>query len=389
MGAMALCGALCYGELAARFPEAGGGYVYLREAFGPTVAFLYGWMALAVMDPGLTAALAVGLSSYVSNIQPLSPVMMKVVAIGPIFFLASINILGVRIGGSFIRWLTLLKMLLLLGVLVWGFASQRGDWANFTPLVAQRPGSAPFIGALAGGLVAAFFSFGGWWDLNKVAGEVRDPSHTLPRALVIGVSVLTLVYILTTAVFIYLVPLDQVTSGETFAAQVGEVLFGGAGGRLFSAIVVIAVFGSLGAVIMSAPRVYFAMARDGLFVPWAAALHPRFATPARAILIQAGLASILVLIGTFNTIISYFIFVVVVFLALTVAGLFVLKKGRREDVQYKTPGFPVTPIIFLVLIVVLLVLLGSNNPLQAFAGVAVVALGLPVYYLVFRRRYSR
>ena len=389
MGAMALCGALCYGELAARFPEAGGAYVYLREAFGPTVAFLYGWMALAVMDPGLTAALAVGLTSYVSYIQPLSPWMMKIVAISSIAFLAFINILGVRIGGSFIRWLTILKMILLLSVLVWGFASQRGDWANFTPFVDQRPGSAAFIVAISGGLVAAFFSFGGWWDLSKVAGEVRDPEFTLPRALVIGVAVLTLVYILTTAVFIYLVPLDQVTSGETFAAQVGEVLFGTAGGKLFAAIVVIAVFGSLGAVIMSAPRVYFALARDGLFVPWAAELHPRFATPARAIGIQAVLASFLVVIGTFNTIISYFIFVVVIFLALTVVGLFVLRRREPTRVHFKTPGYPVTPVVFLILITVLLVLLGGKNPREAFAGVGVVALGLPIYYLVFRRKYSK
>lgn len=389
MGAMALCGALCYGELAARFPEAGGAYVYLREAFGPTIAFLYGWMALAVMDPGLTAALAVGLTSYVSYIQPLSPWMMKVVAIGSIFFLALINIRGVRLGGSFIRWLTLLKMILLLSVLVWGFVSQRGNWTNFTPLVAQRPGSESFIAAIAGGMVAAFFSFGGWWDLSKVAGEVRDPERTLPRALIIGVTILTLVYILTTAVFIYLVPLDHVTSGETFAAQVGEVLFGNAGGKLFSAIVVVAVLGSLAAVIMSAPRVYFALARDGLFVPWAAALHPRFATPARAIFIQAVLASILVLVGTFNTIISYFIFVVVLFLALTVAGLFLLRRKQAKGVPFRTPGYPVTPLVFLLLITVMLVLLAGNNPKQAFAGVAVVALGLPVYYLVFKRRYSR
>lgn len=387
MGVMALCGALCYGELAARFPEAGGAYVYLREAFGPTIAFLYGWMALAVMDPGLTAALAVGLASYVGYIQPLTPWMMKVVAIGSIILVAFINIRGVRLGGSVIRWLTILKMGLLFGVLFWGFLSQRGDWANFTPFVAQRPGSAPLIGALAGGLVAAFFSFGGWWDLSKVAGEVRDPGYTLPRALLIGVAVLTVVYILTTAVFIYLVPPEQVTSGETFAAQVGEVLFGSAGGKLFSAIVIVAVLGSLAAVIMSAPRVYFALASDGLFVPAVAALHPRFATPARAIVIQAVLASVLVLVGTFNTIVSYFIFVVVLFLALTIVGLFVLRRRNAAKVPYQTPGYPVTPIVFLVLITVLLVLLGGNNPRQAFAGVGIVALGLPVYYLVFRRKY--
>jgi APA family basic amino acid/polyamine antiporter len=385
MGGMALCGALCYGELAARFPEAGGGYVYLREAYGRPVAFLYGWMALLVMDPGLTAALAVGMAGYVGYIFKLSDIGLKAVAIGSIVFVALVNIRGVRLGGGLIRWLTILKLGLLALVIVWGFGSRAGHWSNFTPLVAQRPGSEPLLGALAGGLVGAFFSFGGWWDLSKVAGEVRDPETSLPRALVYGVTILTLVYILTSAAFIYLVPLEQVTSAETFAAQAGEVLFGRMGGQVLSGIVIVAVLGSLAAVVMSAPRVYFAMARDGLFIPAAAAIHPRYGTPARAIAIQAALASVLVLVGTFNAIISYFIFVVVIFIALTVAALFVLRRKTPETVVYRTPGYPLTPIIFLLLIGLLLFLLGGHNPKQALLGAGVVVLGLPVYYLLFRR----
>ena len=389
MGGMALCGALCYGELAARFPEAGGGYVYLREAYGRPIAFLYGWMALLVMDPGLTAALAVGMAGYVGYIFKLSPVGLKAVAIGSIVFVALVNIRGVRLGGGLIRWLTILKLGLLGVVIVWGFGSRAGHWSNFTPLVAQRPGSEPLLGALAGGLVGAFFSFGGWWDLSKVAGEVRDPETSLPRALVYGVTILTLVYILTSAAFIYLVPLEQVTSAETFAAQAGEVLFGRMGGQVLSGIVIVAVLGSLAAVVMSAPRVYFAMARDGLFIPAAAAIHPRYGTPARAIAIQAALASVLVLVGTFNTIISYFIFVVVIFIALTVAALFVLRGKGPGTVVYRTPGYPLTPILFLVLIALLLFLLGGHNPKQALLGVGVVALGLPVYSLLFSRARAR
>ncbi len=389
MGGMALCGALCYGELAARFPEAGGGYVYLREAFGRPVAFLYGWMALLVMDPGLTAALAVGLASYVGYIFKLSPAGLKTVAIGSIVFVALVNVRGVRLGGGLIRWLTILKLGLLGFVIIWGFGLRAGHWSNFQPLLDQRPGSEPLLAALAGGIVGAFFSFGGWWDLNKLAGEVRDPQHILPRALIYGVTVLTAVYILTSAAFMYLVPLEQVTSGETFAAQAGEVLFGRLGGQVLSGIVIVAVMGSLAAVVMSAPRVYFAMARDGLFIPAAAAIHPRYETPARAILIQATLASLLVLVGTFNTIISYFVFVVVIFIALTVAALFVLRRGAPDGVGYRAPGYPVTPIIFLILIALLLLLLGGHNPLQAILGVAVVALGLPVYYLLFHGRSIR
>src|SRR6267378_3736494 len=275
MGGMALCGALCYGELATRFPEAGGGYVYLREAYGRPVAFLYGWMMLLVMDPGLTAALAVGMAGYVGYIFKLSPAALKAVAIGSIAFVALVNIRGVRLGGGLVRWLTILKLGLLGLLIVWGFGMRLGNWSNFTPLLAQRPGSEPLIGALAGGLVGAFFSFGGWWDLSKLAGEVRDPEYTLPRALVYGVAIVTVVYLFVSTVFIYLVPIERVTTGETFAAQAGEVLFGKAGAEIFSLIVIVAVLGSLAGIIMSAPRVYFAMARDGLFFPSAAAVHPR------------------------------------------------------------------------------------------------------------------
>jgi APA family basic amino acid/polyamine antiporter len=387
MGAMALCGALCYGELAARYPEAGGGYVYLREAYGPGVAFMYGWMAFLVMDPGLTAALAVGLATYAGYMVNIGPLGTKLLAIATIVVVALINIRGVRTGAWFIRTLMFLKLGLLAFVIVWALVFQLGDWSNFTPFVARQPGSPPLIGALAGGLVLAFFSFAGWWDLGKLAGEVKDPSRTLPKALALGVVVVTIVYVVTSFVFVYLVPLQQVTNGATFAAQAGEVLFGRAGGLVFSGIVVVAVLGSLAAVVMSAPRVYFAMARDGLFIPAVAAIHPRFETPALATALQASLASILVAVGTFNDIISYFVFVVIVFVALTVLALFKFRR-QPEDVGFLTPGYPVTPVIFLALIVLLLVLLGSGNPKQAALGVAVVSLGWPVYHFLFRRKSS-
>jgi basic amino acid/polyamine antiporter, APA family len=385
MGVMALSGALCYGELAARLPEAGGGYVYLREAYGSRVAFLYGWKCFLVMDPGITAALAVGLASYTGYVVYLSPLGAKAVAIAAILMLAGLNILGIRIGAGLVRWLTLLKLGLLALIALWGFGLGLGDWSNFIPLVEQRAGSAPLAGALAGGMVAAFFSFGGWWDVSKIAGEVKDPARTLPRALVWGVVAVTLVYILTSAVFLYLIPVERVTSGETFAAQAGEALFGRSGGEAFSAIVIISVLGSLAGLVMAAPRVYYAMARDRLFFPAVAQVHPRFATPARAIALQAALASMLVALGTFNEIVAYFIFVTVIFIALTVAAVFKLRRKRDGQSEFVAPGYPVTPVIFLALVAVLLVLLGASNPGRALLGVGVVLLGLPVYHLVFRK----
>jgi APA family basic amino acid/polyamine antiporter len=390
MGVTALCGALCYGELSARYPEAGGAYVYLREAYGPAVAFMYGWMAFLVMDPGLTAVLAVGLATYGGQVVPLPPWGTKAVAIGAIVMVALVNIRGVRFGSWFVRGLMFLKLGLLAFIFLWAVGFQLGDWSNFAPFAARRAGSPPLVDALAGGFIGAFFSFAGWWDLGKLAGEVRNPERTLPRALGFGVAGVTLVYILTSLVFIYLVPMGQVASGETFAAQAGEVLFGPAGGVVFSLGVVVAVLGSLAAVVMSAPRVYFAMARDGLFIRSVAVLHPRYETPALAIALQAVLASILVVCGSFNEIMSYFVFVVIVFIALTVVALFKLRRPTVHkgggDAGYSTPGYPLTPIIFLALLLVMLVLLGGDNPKQALAGVAVVSLGFPVYLLLFRNK---
>ncbi len=384
MGVMALSGALCYGELAARYPEAGGGYVYLREAYGPAVAFLYGWKCLLVMDPGITAALAAGLASYVGYAVGISGVWLKVIAIGSIAVLGVVNIIGLKLGSGLMQALTALKLGALALIIVLALALQAGSWTNFAPLVAQHPGSKPLPGALAGAFVGAFFAFGGWWEISKLGGEARDPARTLPRALALGVGIVTAIYILTSAVFLYLVPLERVTSGETFAAQAGELLFGPAGGKVFAWIVIVAVLGSLLGLLMALPRVYYAMARDGVFFKGVAALHPRFHTPARAIAIQTVLASIIVVSGTFNQITAYFVFVTVLFVGLTVAGLFRIRR-RAANAPYRTWGYPITPLIFLLLVIVLLALLAYNNRLQAALGVGIVALGVPVYLLVFRR----
>ena len=386
-GAMALSGALCYGELAARFPEAGGGYVYLREAYGEGLAFLYGWMALVVMDPGITAALAAGLGGYAAYLLGLPPAGAKVVGVAAIIVLAVVNAAGVGAGAWLMRWLTALKLGLLAVVLAWGFVFGLGDWANFSPFVAQREGSAPLMAALAGGLVAAFFSFGGWWDLTKLAGEVREPERTLPRALAGGVIIVTAVYLMTSAAFIYLVPMGSAATGETFAAQAGEALFGRFGGGAFALVVIVAVAGSLAGLMMAAPRVYYAMARDGVFFRPVGQLHPRFKTPARAVFVQAALASALVIAGSFDDIIKYFVPVVVLFLGLTVAALFVFRRragaGRPG---YLTPGYPLTPAVFLALVALLVVMLAGDNPRQTLLGAAATAAGLPVYFIFFRGR---
>ncbi len=385
MGTAALCGALSFGELAARYPQAGGSYVYLREAYGPAVAFLYGWKCLLVMDPGLTAALATGLGAYAQATLP--ALYPKAVALAAILTIAFFNVLGVRLAGAIGHGLAVAKIALLVGLVVWGFASGVGDSAHFLPFFERRPGAAPLVPALAGALVLAFFSFGGWWEAAKLSGEVRDPRRALPRALVLGVGAVTLLYGSVSAVFLYLVPIESAGSDETFAAQAGIALFGPSGGRALSALVIVFVTSTLFAFMTFAPRLYYAMALDGAAPRFAGRIDPRTGTPVLAIALQAALAAALVVLGSFETIVAYFVFVTVAFLALTVAGLYRLP--RPEPGAYRVPGWPYTPLVFLAMLLVTLLLLAAGNPSQTLLGVAVVAAGAPVYRLFVASRQAR
>jgi APA family basic amino acid/polyamine antiporter len=384
MGLMALTGALCYGELAARFPEAGGAYVYLREAWGERVAFLYGWKCLLVMDPGLTAALAAGLATYALYLWPGFPGGAPAVAIWAILLLAAMSALGTRLAAGAIVGLTALKLALLAVIAVWGLASADADAAPGLVSFERYPGAPPLLPALAGGFVAAFFSFGGWWEAARMAGEVRDPQRTLPKAFVVGVALVTAVYVVTGGVFMALVPLAEAGGATAFAARVGERLFGAAGGAVLAAGVCVSVVGSLAAVLLGSPRTYVALARDGLFPERLARLHPRLGTPVPAIVVQASLATLLVLVGSFSEIVAYFIFVTVAFIAASVAGLYRLPPPGPGG--FVTPFRRVTPGIFLALCGVLLVLLLAGRPLQAVLGALVVSAGLPVHAALRRAR---
>ena len=385
-GTLAICGALCYGELAARYPRNGGIYIYLLETFGPSAAFLYGWMCLLVLDPGLTAALATGMASYVAYIASLSAVEAKAVAIAVIWALCILNFLSVRVSANVLRWSTWLKLGILGFLVAWALVFRMGSWSNFAPLVAQRSGSLPLGPALAMAMVGAFFTFGGWWDVSKIAGEVRDPGRNLPRAMIFGVLIVTGVYIVVSGVFLYLVPLARVTSDETFVAQAGAILFGSAGARVFAAIVVICIVSSLAALIMFAPRVYYAMAENGVFPRSIGQLHSRFGTPAKAILVQGSVASVLVIFGSFQRIIAYFIFAAVVFLTLAGAGLFVARSRDTEKLpSFATPAYPLPLAVFLVLMSLMMALLLLHSPREALLGALVVLSGLPVYRIFNRK----
>jgi APA family basic amino acid/polyamine antiporter len=336
-------------------------------------------MVLLVLDPGLTAIFGVGLASYAGYLTELSPIGKQILAISVIAIVGLINILGAKIGANFLKVLTVLKIGTLLFIILYGFLGGFGDWNNFQPFFAVP---SDVFGAFAGGVVGAFFAFAGWWEVTRIAGEIENPEINLPKALTIGVIAITLIYILTSAVFFYLVPVAAVTNDETFAAQAGEALFGKIGGIVFASIVIISVLGTLFAYLMVSPRVYYAMAKDDLFFKSFGEPHPRFGTPHRAIIIQVLLASILILLGNFEQILSYFFFVVVLFIVLVAAGLFKIHKSEFSG--YKTIFYPFTPLFFLTITVLVLLMIAMRNPHQSFFGASVVLLGIPVYYLFFR-----
>jgi basic amino acid/polyamine antiporter, APA family len=377
---MAMCGALSYSALAIRFPESGGEYVYLRAGYGEQVAFLYGWMSSIVMYPGVAAALAVGAAPYVQQLLPPgAPGLASAPALLLCIF-GAINLAGTRFSAAVMSFVNGFKLLILFALVGWAAVSGHAHMSNLMPFTVRRPGSDALFPAIAGGVMSAFFSFGGWWEASKIAGEIRDPRRTLPLAFVGGVSVVTVIYLLISATFLAVLPIDRVTSNTAFVAQFGGVLFGASGARVLSACVLVCVCGGIAAITMAAPRVCYAMAQTGAFFAVFGRLHPRFGTPASAVLLQTGLALAVLFLGAFDRVLSYIIFSAVIFLALAASTLFRLREPVRGW------WFPVAPISFIVLSALVAFLILMHNPLPALVGVAIVLCGIPFRRFLLPRR---
>ena len=381
MGLMSLAGALCYAELGTRFPEAGGGYVFLREAFGERCAFVYGWMSLLVMDPGLTAALGVGLAKYLLLVTGGAESLIKPVAIASIVGMSAVTLLGVGSSARLLRWTALAKLLTIAVLLI--AAVVRGGAGDAVPTAAT---GAPGMGVLAGALMGAFFAFGGWWDLGKMSEEIVEPRRTLPVALIGGISVVTLVYAGVSIVFLWLIRGVNPATDEAAVAALGSALFAASGDRLLAVAVVIAVAGSLAAVLLGAPRVYLAMARSGVFPRRLVSFDPRRQTAPRATMVQVGLACVLVLLGSFDQILGYFIPAAVFFLGLSATAILVLPRPAADADVFRAPWHPVPIVVFLVLVAVIVALFAMGRPVPTLIGAAVIALGIPASFMAVKRR---
>jgi APA family basic amino acid/polyamine antiporter len=385
MGALSIAGALCYAELTTRFPQAGGGYVFLREAFGSRTAFVFGWMSLLVTDPGITAALAIGFAQYLVATIDAPTSLTTVVALVTVCAFGLLTLGGRGASSAILRSTAIAKLTIVAILVSMGVLRSGSVVATFT----ETGASTVCIEALAGSIIAAFFAFGGWWELGRMSEEVETPRRTMPRALIGGVSIVTAVYALVTVAYA-LGASGRIagSSDDVFVAEVGRALFGPTAGRLLAGMVVVAVAGSLAATFLAAPRMYLAMSRDGLFPGrWLRFDEQRGAAPG-ATLFQTGLACLLIALGSFDQILGYFVPVTVFFLGLSAAALFRLPRPADERV-FRAPLHPLPLVLFMCLIVVVLILFVAGRPRETLTGALIAALGLPASLLAPGSRVQR
>jgi basic amino acid/polyamine antiporter, APA family len=384
-GGIALIGAFCYGELGQRRPRAGGGYVYLRDAWGPLPAFLYGWALLLVIATGAIAAVAVTFADYSLALTGLPPDFRTPIAVGAIVLLAGINYVGVTPGAITVNLLTVLKLVALAGLIVAGLVLALPTGAAEVHAGPARP--AHWLLALGAALVPILFTYGGWQQTNFIAEEIIAPERTLPRALVLGVVIVVAVYLLANLAYLRVLGPAGLARSTAPAADTMRALLGPAGGTFIAAGIAISTFGFLDLVILVTPRVLQAMAADGVFFPRLAVLHPRFRTPAAAIVTESGWAIVLALTGTFAQLVDYVAFGDWIFFGLTVAGLYRLRALDAEAgadaaataPRFRVPGYPWTPALFVAAALLVVASSVAANTRNAAIGTALLLLGIPVY----------
>ncbi len=378
-GVIALTGALTFAELGGLYPQAGGVYVYLKEGYGHLAGFLYGWAYFTVINSGAIAALSIAFAYYLSFLFPLSQTGQLVLAVATVVAITGMNLFRVKVAERFTNFFTGLKLLGIGVVIVIGLALGSPE-----VMVTHAGGdgqAVPLASAFGLALVGVLWSYGGWQHASYLSGEARDPQRTVPRAMVLGAAVVTLVYLLTNLSFLFLLPISDMAASQSIAADaVSTVVPFGA--SLLAAIIAVSTFGTALIYTLSAPRIYFAMADDGVFFRRLAAVHPKHRTPVNAVLVQSGWAVVLLLFwGTFEAVITYVTFTDWIFFTLA-ASVVILLRFRRRDVPrpYRTFGYPLTPLVFIGISGWFVLNTLLERPVQAGAGLALLLLGLPVYF---------
>ena len=389
-GAIALAGAFVFAELATVVPRVGGQYAFFREAFHPGVAFLHGWALLWIIQTGATAAVAVAFAEYLVRLAGWSQGLVPLLGASVLVLLAAFHALGIRPGAVLINVVTFAKTAVLAGVVIGAIFLVAPAPLAWTPIAPPSLSGWPLLSAFFAALIPTMFTFGGWQNVNFVAEEVRDPERVLPRAIRYGVFVVIAVYLATNFAYLRVLGAEGLAATRTPAADLATRLAGDFGGRAIGILVVVSTFGFLNLALLSAPRVYYAMAADGLFFRRLAMLSPRFRAPTAAILLQGGLAALLALAGAYERLVGFAAFADWIGFALAGIALFVLRKKRPDAARpFPTPGYPWIPALFVLAGVGMVGNQFVADPKNALAASGVLLLGVPVYrYWARRKRLS-
>ncbi len=383
---LAICGALSYAELGAAYPQAGGNYVFLREAYGPVWGFLYGWTAAFITQAGTVAVLAIGFTKY-AGISDASTAIA--VSIGLIFLFGGLNYAGVKVGAGSLDVITSLKIISIVALVAAGMIFGQGDFSHFHATMAEHP-----IGlatAFATALIPIMYTYSGWNATVYVGSEVENPSRIIPLSLLSGVLITATLYMALNLLYVYALPVEAMKGEVAMASTASKALFGDTAGRIISAMIAMSILGCINATLLTAPRIPFAMAKDGYFFPSFGNVHPTFQTPARAILLEMVWASVLVIWGNldrngFDKLLDYVTVPSLLMNTLTVSAIFVLRKTKPEmNRPYKAWGYPVLPACFTLMIGWIVVSELWAAPMAALAGLAIVSAGVP-FYFYFRRK---
>lgn len=407
-GVLTLCGALAYGELAAAFPRAGGQYVYLREAFGPLLGFLYGWTFLLAINTGLVAAVAVafaktlgvfvpavGEGSELARVGGFRLSSAQPVALVVIGALTYFNVRGLRTGAAIQNVFTVAKVAAVAVLLLLAIGLQRGSLANFVPVVGAALGpegvKLGLFAALAGAMAKALFAYDAWNSITFAAEEVKDPERNLPRSLLVGTLGVTALYCGAVAAYMYMVPVAEMAAvpENRIATEAMSRMIGPAGGAFIAVAILVSTFGCVNGITLSGARVVFAMARDRLFFEGAARVHPMHRTPANALVVHGAVAGALVLSGTYSDLLTLTAFSSLLFNVMTVVGLFVLRVRQPALARpYRTWGYPFTPALYLAVSGFFLVYIPVADPRNAGMGLILTFAGIPAYFHWRRSRQA-
>jgi APA family basic amino acid/polyamine antiporter len=380
-GALSLLGALSYGELAAMKPQSGGLYVYIRDGFGPLPAFLYGWAMFIAIASGTMASLAVAFSTYLGAVIPLSPLGARIVAIGSIAVVTGVNVWGTRRSSDMQNWTTLAKVLLIVGLCIILLSLGR-SYSGIPPALWTEPLSGSLFSKFGMGMIAVLWAYEGWQFCTYTAGEVIHPQKNFPRALLSSVLLLAAVYLIANLGYLAALGPRAAAASDTIAATSVAAVLGPSAAKLVALTILISVFSALNTVSLTAPRVFYAMAGDGLFFRKLAEVHPRFQTPAIAVIALGVWAAVMSCMGRFQELISYTMFVAWIFYGLGAASVVTHRRRFPELPRpYRVPGYPWTSLVFVVAAAALVVNVIVSTPKSAGIGLAIVTLGLPAYVL--------